>query len=278
VVGTDADWETEGNDRESMTLPPPQDELIRAVSAVNPHTAIVVNAASPVEMDWADHVGAVLQCWFAGEEWGHALADVLSGDVSPSGKLPTTFPVRIEDTPAYTSYPGERGQVHYGEGVFVGYRYYEKKKLEPLFPFGHGLSYTKFDYSNLRAPDEVLAGQPIHVSLEVTNSGTLPGRETVQLYVGDEVTQDVVRPAKELKGFHKVELAPGESQIVRFTLNTHDLAYYDARRRGWTTTPGKYRLYVGSSSADIRATRAFNWIAPLDERAPVEQSTFEDDL
>jgi len=162
--------------------------------------------------------------------------------------------------------------------VFVGYRYYEKKKLEPLFPFGHGLSYTKFDYSNLRAPDEVLAGQPIHVSLEVTNSGTLPGRETVQLYVGDEVTQDVVRPAKELKGFHKVELAPGESQIVRFTLNTHDLAYYDARRRGWTTTPGKYRLYVGSSSADIRATRAFNWIAPLDERAPVEQSTFEDDL
>ena len=123
-----------------------------------------------------------------------------------------------------------------------------------------------------------MAGQAIHVSLDVTNTGTLPGRETVQLYVGDEVTQDVVRPVKELKGFHKVELAPGESQIVRFTLNTHDLAYYDVHRRAWRTTPGKYRLYVGSSSADIRATRTFTWVAPVDERAPIEQSTFEDDL
>ena len=132
--------------------------------------------------------------------------------------------------------------------------------------------------TSLRAPDEVLAGQAMHVSVEVTNTGTLAGRETVQLYVGDEVTQDVVRPVKELKGFHKVELAPGESQVVRFTLNTHDLAYYDVHRCAWITTPGNYRLYVGSSAADIRATRSFTWIAPVDDRAPVEESTFEDDL
>ena len=128
----------------------------------------------------------------------------------------------------------------------MGYRYYEKKQVEPLFPFGHGLSYTTFEYASLRAPDEVLAGQPIHVSVEVTNTGALAGRETVQLYVGDEVTQDVVRPVKELKGFHKVELAPGESQVVRFTLNTHDLAYYDVHHSAWTTTPGKYRLHVAA--------------------------------
>ena len=127
VVGTDNDWETEGNDRESMALPPPQDELVRAVAAANPSTVVVVNAASPVEMPWADDVAAILQAWFPGEEWGNALADVLSGDVSPSGKLPTTIPVRLEDTPAFTNYPGERGQVRYGEGVFVGYRWYDTR-------------------------------------------------------------------------------------------------------------------------------------------------------
>ena len=127
VVGTDNDWETEGHDRESMALPPPQDELVRAVAAANPRTVVVVNAASPVDMPWGDDVAAILQAWFPGEEWGNALADVLSGDVSPSGKLPTTFPQRIEDTPAFTSYPGERGQVRYGEGVFVGYRWYDAR-------------------------------------------------------------------------------------------------------------------------------------------------------
>ena len=276
-VGVSTTSETEGADRRDMELYGPQNELVEAVAAVNRRTVVVLNNGAPLRLPWIERVNAVVEAWLPGQEGARAVAEVLLGMTNPCGKLPLTFPRKLEDNPSYLYY-SNGPDAHYGEGVFVGYRYYEKKKLEPLFPFGHGLSYTKFDYSNLRAPDEVLAGQPIHVSLEVTNSGTLPGRETVQLYVGDEVTQDVVRPAKELKGFHKVELAPGESQIVRFTLNTHDLAYYDARRRGWTTTPGKYRLYVGSSSADIRATRAFNWIAPLDERAPVEQSTFEDDL
>src|SRR5262249_44662103 len=177
VVGTDGDWETEGNDREHMTLPPPQDELVRAISAVNPHTAIVVNAASPVAMDWADHVGAVLQCWVAGEEWGHALADVLAGDASPSGKLPTTFPVRIEDTPAFTSYPGEREEVRYGEGVFVGYRWYDARQIAPRYCFGHGLSYTTFA---LDAPavsagavsvGELDGGASVRITVPVRNTG-----------------------------------------------------------------------------------------------------------
>ncbi len=192
----------------------------------------MLNNGAPLRLPWIERVSAVVEAWLPGQEGARAVAEVLLGMSNPCGKLPLTFPRRLEDNPSYLYYSNGR-DAHYGEGVFVGYRYYEKKKIEPLFPFGHGLSYTTFEYSNLRAPDEVLAGQPIHVSLDVTNTGTMPGRETVQLYVGDEVTQDVVRPVKELKGFHKVELAPGESQIVRFTLNTHDLAYYDVHRRAW---------------------------------------------
>ncbi len=164
VVGTDNDWETEGNDRESMALPPPQDELVRAVAAANPRTVVIINAASPVEMPWADDVAAIVQAWFPGEEWGNALADVLSGDLSPSGKLPTTIPVRLEDTPAFTNYPGERGQVRYGEGVFVGYRWYDTRAIEPRFCFGHGLSYTTF-----RLGTPTWDGAAVH--LQVTNIG-----------------------------------------------------------------------------------------------------------
>ncbi|HKU17320.1 MAG TPA: glycoside hydrolase family 3 C-terminal domain-containing protein [Steroidobacteraceae bacterium] len=276
-VGVSTTSETEGADRRDMELYGAQNELVEAVAAANPRTVVVLNNGAPLRLPWIDRVGAVVEAWLPGQEGARAVAEVLLGTANPCGKLPLTFPRRLEDNPSFLYYSNGR-DAHYGEGVFVGYRYYEKKKVEPLFPFGHGLSYTTFEYANLRAPDEVLAGQPIHVSIDVTNTGTLPGRETVQLYVGDEVTQDVVRPVKELKGFHKVELAPGESQIVRFTLSTRDLAYYDVHRRAWTTTPGKYRLYVGSSAADIRATRPLNWIAPVDERAPVEQSTFEDDL
>jgi beta-glucosidase len=276
-VGVSTTSETEGADRRDMELFGAQNELVEAVAAANPHTVVVLNNGAPLRLPWIDRVSAVVEAWLPGQEGARAVAEVLLGIVNPCGKLPLTFPRRLEDNPSYLYYSNGR-DAHYGEGVFVGYRYYEKKKVEPLFPFGHGLSYTTFEYASLRAPDEVLAGQPIHVSVEVTNSGALAGRETVQLYVGDEVTQDVVRPVKELKGFHKVELAPGESQVVRFTLNTHDLAYYDVHRRAWTTTPGKYRLYVGSSAADIRATRSLNWIAPVDDRAPIEESTFEDDL
>ncbi len=206
VVGTDGDWETEGNDRESMALPPPQDDLVRAVAAANPRTVVVVNAASPVEMPWAEDVDAIMQCWFAGEEWGNALADVLAGDVSPSGKLPTTIPHQVQDAPAFKSYPGADGRVVYDEGVLVGYRWYDARGIEPRFCFGHGLSYTSFD---LGAPVVDGSGPDLQLRVPVTNTGPVRGAEVVQCYVHD-VDASVERPAQELKAFAKVWLDPGE--------------------------------------------------------------------
>ena len=243
VVGTDNDWETEGNDRESMALPPPQDELVRAVAGVNPDTIVVINAASPIEMPWADDVAAIVQAWFPGEEWGNALADVVAGDVSPSGKLPTTIPVRIEDTPAFTSYPGERGQVRYGEGVFVGYRWYDARRIEPRFCFGHGLSYTTFE---LGAPS--WDGAAVHV--RVTNTGTVRGAETVQCYVRD-IEASVTRPQQELKAFAKVWLDPGEARDIVLPLGERAFSFWDIEKPGWTAEPGEFVLRVGTSSREI---------------------------
>ena len=256
VVGTDADWETEGNDRTSMALPPPQDELVRAVSSVNPHTAIVVNAASPVEMEWVEHVGAVLQCWFAGEEWGHALADVLSGDVTPSGKLPTTFPARIEDTPAYTNYPGERGEVHYGEGIFVGYRWYDARRIEPRFCFGYGLSYTTFALDPPGASAREVStgalgdGATVRVTVPVRNTGTRRGAEVVQCYVHD-ADASVARPPHELKAFAKVWLDAGETGEALLELDRRAFAFWDVATRDWTVEPGEFELRIGTSSRAI---------------------------
>jgi beta-glucosidase len=256
VVGTDNDWETEGNDRESMTLPPPQDDLVRALAAANARTVVVVNAASPVAMGWADDVSAVLQCWFAGEEWGHALADVLSGDKAPSGKLPTTIPLRIEDTPAYTNYPGERGQVHYGEGVFVGYRWYDAREVEPRYCFGHGLSYTTFA---LEVPEvsptelsaaQLLDGARLRIAMTVRNTGTRRGAEVVQCYVSDTLSS-VARPPQELKAFAKVWLDPGAAREVSIELDRRSFAFWDVDSHGWTVEPGEFELRVGTSSRAI---------------------------
>jgi beta-glucosidase len=256
VIGTDGDWESEGNDRADMSLPAPQDELIRAVAAVNERTIVAINAASPVGMSWADDVGAILQCWFAGEEWGHALADVLSGDVSPSGKLPTTIPVRIEDAPAYTSYPGEGGQVRYGEGVFVGYRWYDARRIEPRFCFGHGLSYTTFTFEpptissrELRA-GELADGSTVGVGVRVRNTGTRRGAEVVQCYVHD-AQSSVARPPNELKAFAKVWLDPGEAADVTLELDRRAFAFWDVEHDEWVVEPGEFELRVGSSSRAI---------------------------
>jgi beta-glucosidase len=244
VVGTDGDWETEGHDRESMALPPPQDELVRAIAAANGRTVVVVNTASPVSMPWLDDVSAVLQGWFAGEEWGNALADVLSGDQSPSGKLPTTIPVRIEDTPAFTSYPGERGHVRYGEGVFVGYRWYDTRRIEPRFSFGHGLSYTTFALG-----DATWDGDEVRVT--VTNTGTRRGAEVVQVYVHD-AEASVARPDQELKAFRKVWLDPGASATVSLPLDDRAFAFWDVDRHEWLVEAGDFELRIGTSSRDIR--------------------------
>ncbi|MBE2223194.1 MAG: glycoside hydrolase family 3 C-terminal domain-containing protein, partial [Anaerolineae bacterium] len=198
VAGLNREWESEGFDRPDLELVGKQNELIARVAAVNPNTIVVVNVGSAVTMPWIDDVTAVLYQWYAGQETGNALADLLFGDVSPSGKLPTTFPVRYQDNPAYINFPGENGKVYYGEGLFVGYRFYDKKEIAPLFPFGHGLSYTTFAYDNLKLNgDSFGEGDEILVSVDVTNTGKMVGQEIVQVYVHD-VASRLVRPLREL--------------------------------------------------------------------------------
>ncbi|NWG07648.1 MAG: glycoside hydrolase family 3 C-terminal domain-containing protein [Chloroflexi bacterium] len=252
VAGLNGEWETEGADRVDMKLPGAQDELIRRVAKANRNTIVVLNVGSPVEMPWIDKVPAVIQLWYDGQEQGNALADVLFGDVNPSGKLPTTFPVRLEDNPAYINYPGENGKVRYGEGIFVGYRYYDKKKVEPLFPFGHGLSYTRFKYSNLKLSAKAITPKDtLKVKVDVTNTGRVAGREVVQLYVRD-VQSTFARPEKELKAFAKVELKPKQTRTVTFTLDREAFWYFDVVRNKWNTEPGEFEILVGASSRDIR--------------------------
>lgn len=269
VVGTSADWETEGVDRADMKLPGRQAEMIRQVAAVNPHTAVVVNAGSAVEMDWADMVPAALVAWFGGQEAGNALADVLFGRVNPSGRLPTTFPVRLEDNPAYLNYPGENGRVVYGEGIFVGYRYYEKKRVSPRFPFGYGLSYTRFEYGNLRlSTDSLKPGGKLTVFLDVTNTGSRAGQEVVQLYVRDPQAR-LARPEKELKAFAKLDLQPGQKTTLSFDLGQRSLAYYDDTKAAWVAEAGEFEVLLGASSEDIRARASFcleaDWSQPVRE-------------
>ena len=248
VVGTNGDWETEGRDRRTMDLPGRQVELIRAVAAVNDRTIVVVNAGAPVTMDWVGDVPAVLQSWFLGQETGNAIADVLTGTVDASGRLPTTIPKRLEDTPAYLNYPGEFGKVVYGEGLFVGYRWYDARGIEPRYPFGHGLSYTSFDYSPLSVSVD---GDSATLRLTVTNTGDRAGVETVQVYVRD-VESTVQRPPKELKAFAKVAVEAGASQDVSFALDRSAFAFWHPGEHGWRVEPGEFEILVGSSSAAIR--------------------------
>ncbi len=250
-------FESEGTDRPSISLMGKQNELIEAVAAANPRTVVILNSGAPVSMPWADQVAAIVLAYYPGMENGNAVANVLLGKVNPSGKLPVTFPVRLEDSPAYinASYPGCR-EVNYGEGIFVGYRYYDKKNVAPLFPFGHGLSYTTFAYSDLKVPKKVKAGERIEVSLKVKNTGSAAGKEVVQLYVSD-LKSSLPRPPKELKGFAKVGLKPGESGTVTFSLDERALAFWNPVKKAWVAEPGEFEVLVGSSSRDIRVKAKF---------------------
>jgi beta-glucosidase len=256
-VGLNGDWESEGHDRPDMRLVGEQVALIEQVASANPNTIVVLQTGSPIAMPWLDRVAGLIQAWYPGQECGNAIADVLFGAINPSGKLSQTFPVRLEDNPAYINYPGENGRVRYGEGIFVGYRYYEKKQVAPLFPFGFGLSYTSFAYANLRlsadalAPDERLA-----VSVDVTNTGRRAGQEIVQLYVRDLAAR-LSRPEKELKGFAKVALAPGQTTTVTLALDRTALAYWDDAKHAWVAEAGAFEALVGGSSQDIRARAEF---------------------
>lgn len=260
MAGLTYEWESEGADRPDMALVREQDELIRRVAAVNPNTIVVLNVGSPVAMPWVDEVPAVVQAWYGGQELGNAIADILFGAENPSGKLPLTFPKRLADNPAHINYPGENGKVRYGEGVFVGYRYYQKKEIAPLFPFGHGLSYTTFAYDNLKLDRaKYRAGDEITATLELTNSGQRAGLAVVQLYVRDVAAQ-VQRPWQELKGFAKIHLEAGETKAVSMTLTEQSLAFYDEVVGDWRTESGVFEVRVGESAEGIRLVAGFEWV------------------
>lgn len=250
-------FETEGWDRPDMDLPGRQNELIQRVGQVNPNTIVVFNAGAPVTMPWQDEIPAILEAFYPGMEGGNAIARILLGEVNPSGKLPVTFPKRMEDTPAYINgtYPGAR-DINYGEGIFVGYRYYDKRRLAPAYPFGHGLSYTQFQIGAVEAADEFDQGAPVDVRVKIRNTGSVAGKEVVQLYVSD-LESSLPRPIKELKGFQKIFLQPGEEKEICFSLNSRDLAYYDPCWKGWVAEPGDFELSIGVSAQDIRAKKRF---------------------
>jgi beta-glucosidase len=256
-AGNPESYETEGEDRPDLELPGRQNELISAIADANPNTIVVLNAGAPVTMPWIEKVSTIMEVYYPGMEGGHAVANVLAGDVNPSGKLTMTFPMRLADHPTFINPAVPEGRkIFYGEGIFVGYRYYDAKEVEPLFPFGHGLSYTEFEYSDLIMPAAVEMGASFNISLRIRNTGKLPGKEVVQLYIHDRQSS-LPRPPKELKGFSKIFLEPGESQVVTFALNPRDLSFYHPEEMAWVSEPGEYEILIGRSSRDIRVLESF---------------------
>jgi len=242
-------------DKNSFSLPSSQIELINKTIEENPNTIVILTSGSPVSMvEWIDKVPAVVQAWYGGMEAGNAIAAIIFGDVNPSGKLPITFPKKLSDSPAHASertYPGDE-KVFYEEGIFVGYRHFDTKEIEPLFPFGYGLSYTKFTYENFEIGEDKVSGDEIfNITLDVTNSGERFGAEVVQLYIQD-VECSVERPFKELKGFEKVKLEPNEKKTIKFELRKEDLSFFDEKDNCWKAEKGIFNILIGSSSRDIR--------------------------
>jgi beta-glucosidase len=258
VVGYSFKLESEGFDRPSMALPAGQDELIQAVAAANRNTVVVVIAGAPIAMtSWITKVPAVLYAWYGGQEAGHAIGDLLFGVATPSGKLPVTFPVRIEDSTAHGSYPGENLHVEYAEGIYVGYRGFDERGIEPLFPFGFGMSYTTFGYGGLTlSASAVRPGGTLEARVQVENTGNRAGAEVVQLYLRD-VASSLDRPDKELKGFARVELQPGQSETVRFTLAEDAMSFFDPGKDDWVAEAGEFEVLIGASARDIRLKEKF---------------------
>ncbi len=247
--------ESEGYDRTDIDLTAQQVALIKAVSKVQPKTIVVLNNGAPVAMsEWIDDVAAVLEGWMMGQAGGVSIADVLFGKVNPCGKLAETFPLKLSDTPAHLNWPGGAGEVRYGEGLFIGYRYYDAKQMPVLFPFGYGLSYTTFSYSNARVSAKTFKDvDGLTVTVDVTNTGNVAGKEIVQVYVHDQKS-GLARPEKELKGFAKVELQPGETKSVSIHLGFRAFAYYHPEYKQWITEDGDFDLLIAASAADTRQT------------------------
>ncbi|KAI1500302.1 beta-glucosidase [Biscogniauxia marginata] len=252
-TGLNSEWETEGNDRADMKLPPGLDNLIAAVARANPNTAVVVQSGTPVEMPWIDDVNALVHAWYGGNETGNTIADILFGDVCPSGRLSLSFPIRVQDNPAFLNYRSEGGRVVYGEDIYIGYRYYEFADRKVLFPFGHGLSYTTFKFSDLSVSDE---DGKLTVSVAVKNTGGVKGAEVAQVYVEPKQKAKVNRPVKELKGFAKVELQPGEIKTVTVDVATkYAASYWDEQRDQWCVEEGEYEVIV-SDSSEVKEDKA----------------------
>ncbi|KRA44722.1 beta-glucosidase [Devosia sp. Root635] len=254
-IGRNGEWDTEGSDLPSIELPGRQNELVAAIANANPNTIVVLQTGGPVEMDWIGSVAALLQAWYPGQEAGNAIADVLTGAAEPSGRLPQTFPLRWADNPAHSQdrevYPGFEGKVRYEEGIFVGYRHYDRLGLTPLFPFGFGLGYASFTVSDLVIDDaEFEAEGNVTVNATVTNTSDREGSAVVQLYVSDDVSSDP-RPAKELKAFRKVKLAAGETRQIILALDARAFAFYRVKAKHWLVEDGSFTLRVGLSSADL---------------------------
>ena len=247
VVGTNSDWETEGNDRKSLSLPGEQDALIKKILAANKNTVLVINTGSPVSMPWLKSCPAILQTWFPGQEFGNALAEILFGKESPSGKLPTTYPKKLSDTPAYSSYPGKNLQMDYKEKLLVGYKWYDKKKIEPLFPFGHGLSYSKF---KLKKDSVTKKKHEIKIKVKLKNTGNFSAFETVQCYLErKEVKAET--PKKKLVDFKKLKVAKDKSKKLTLKVSKRDLSEWDVKKSKWEIAKGDYVIHIGTSVRDI---------------------------
>ena len=260
-----AHQDNESTDRLQITLPYDQEDVILALAEVSKNLVVVNISGSAVAMPWADSVDAIVQGWYGGTETGNALADVLTGKVNPSGRLPFSVPFKYEDGPIKTEaqYPGikteddEFWQTHYSEGVYVGYRWYATKEIPVQFPFGHGLSYTTFEYSNAKAAKASMkANGTLEVTVDVANTGDVDGAEVVQLYIADPESS-IDRPAKELKGVEKVWLKAGEKKTVKFEIDAEDLSYFDADKHAWVAEPGEFQALIGSSSEAIKAAVSF---------------------
>ena len=248
IVGTNSDWETEGNDRSELALPADQDKLIESVIKENANTVVVINSGSPVSMPWINDSNAILQSWFGGQEYGNALADLIFGEINPSGKLPTTFPVQIEDTPAFDYYPGKNSQMNYEEKLLIGHRWYERKGKKPLFPFGFGLSFTKFSFSNL----EVIKKDDLNINCKfrIKNFGEMDGHEVAQCYVAFLKAEED-EPLKTLQSFKKVFIEKNKEIELEISLNKRNFSYWDVDKKDWMVKPGEYRIDIGSSSEKI---------------------------
>lgn len=257
-AGLPESFESEGYDREHMQLPECQNRLIAEIAKVQPNTIVVLHNGAAVEMPWVQNIKGVVEAYLGGQAVGQALVNILYGIVNPSGKLAETLPIKLEDNPSYLNF-GDGEKVEYNEGVFVGYRYYDKKKMKVAFPFGHGLSYTTFEYSNLKTDkDTMKEGDTIQVSVDVTNTGDCFGKEVVQLYISD-LTGAARRPEKELKGFEKVALNPGETRTVTFTLDKRSLAWYSTELHDWYAASGEYQILIAASSRDVRLKKTIQW-------------------